>query len=44
MLFGPDLVTAGSPSFSIAPYVLIMAPTFVSSATGRLFCTSAVAI
>ena len=44
MLLGPDLVTAGSASFSRAPYVLIMAPTLASSASGKPFCTSAVDI
>src|SRR6185369_16534559 len=44
MLLGPDRVAVGSPIFSIAPYVLMVAPNLASSAAGRLFCTSAVDI
>src|ERR1035437_297872 len=44
MPLGPDLVATGSPIFSMAPYVLIMAPTLANSAAGRPFCTSAVDI
>src|ERR1039457_1437373 len=44
MLLGPDLVAVGSASFSMAPYVLIMAPNLAISASGRPFCTSAVDI